>query len=185
MVITNDPELAAKARKLRDQAYESERRYLHKELGFSYRLTNIQAAIGLAQLERIEDFIRIRRRNAELYSRLLRNLPLRLPIEAEWAKNIYWMYTVLVEDNFGISRDTLSSILRQLNIDSRPFFYPIHLQPLYQHHFTGQIYPVAEDLSQRGLSLPSGNELNESQVSHIANAISSIYKQRVSTFHRI
>jgi perosamine synthetase len=174
MIVTDDPALAAKARKLRDQAYESERRFWHRELGFNYRMTNVQAAIGVAQMERIDEFINIRRRNARLFNELLGEVTgITLPPEASWAKNVYWMYSILVNDDFGMSRDQLAAYLKEQGIDTRPFFYPIHLQPLYEHQFRGENYPVAEELSKRGMNLPSGNNLTEAQVRRIADAIKS------------
>jgi len=141
-------------------------------LGFNYRMTNVQAAIGLAQMERIDKFIATRRRNAYLLNKLLSDIPgITLPPEAEWAKNVYWMYSIIIGDNFGMSRDDLMAHLKNHNIDSRPFFYPIHLQPLYAQQFDGERYPVAEELARRGINLPSGNELKEEQVQYIANTI--------------
>ena len=179
MLVTNNPKIAEKARKLRDQAYEKERRFWHRELGFNYRMTNVQAAIGLAQMERIDEFVNIRRRNARLFNELLANIPgITLPPEAKWAKNVYWMYSILVEDEFGMSRDELMAFLRSHGIDSRPFFYPIHLQPLYEPQFKGEKYPVAEELSRKGINLPSGNELTEEEVRYIADIIRLASKRR-------
>lgn len=180
MIVTNDADLAARVRKLRDQAYEKERRFWHRELGFNYRMTNLQAAIGLAQLERIDEFIHIRRRNAQLFNEALSEVPgLTLPPEADWAKNVYWMYSLLIaEDEFGMSRDELADYLKDQGIDTRPFFYPIHLQPLYEQHFKGESYPVAEELSNKGINLPSGNELTEAQVHYIVEAIKSAPRRR-------
>jgi len=178
MIVTNDATLAARARKLRDQAYEKERRFWHQELGFNYRMTNVQAAIGVAQMERIDEFINTRRRNAQLFNELLSEVPgLTLPPEAEWAKNVYWMYSLLVGDDFGMDRDQLADYLKSQGIDTRPFFYPIHLQPLYEQLFRGENYPVAEELSKRGINLPSGNELTETQVRRIAEEIKSAQKE--------
>jgi perosamine synthetase len=174
MIVTDDADLAAKARKLRDQAYEKERRFWHRELGFNYRMTNLQAAIGVAQMERIDEFVSIRRRNAQLFNKLLSEVPgLTLPPEASWAKNVYWMYSLLVDDDFGMSQDQLADYLKGQGVDTRPFFYPIHLQPLYEQQFRGESYPVAEELSKKGINLPSGNELTEAQVYRIADAIKS------------
>ena len=172
MIVTDDGSLAAKARKLRDQAYETERRFWHRELGFNYRLTNVQAAIGVAQMERIDEFVETRRRNAHLYNELLADTRgLGLPPQAEWARNVYWMYSLLVGDGFGMTRDELIASLRSQGVDSRPFFCAIHQQPLYQRQFERDQYPVAERLAQQGINLPSGNELSVVQVRRIANAI--------------
>jgi perosamine synthetase len=175
MIVTDDAEIAGRARKLKDQAYEQERRFWHRDLGFNYRMTNLQAAVGVAQMERIDEFINTRRKNAQLLNALLGQVPgLTLPPEAPWGKNVYWMYSLLVENEFGTTRDQLMDCLKGQQIDSRPFFYPLHLQPLYEHRFRGESYPVAEELSQKGINLPSGNELTEPQVRCIANAIRSL-----------
>jgi perosamine synthetase len=175
MIVTNSDELAEKARLLRDQAYEKQRRFLHKYVGFNYRLTNVQAAIGLAQFDRINEFVGTRRRNAHTYNTLLRDVTgVVLPPEARWAKNVYWMYSVLLTDEFGMDRDTLATRLREQGVDTRPFFYPIHLQPAYSALYEGENYPVAEKLSKVGMNLPSGNGLSEEQVIKVCEAIKTI-----------
>ena len=177
MIITNDAEITGRARKLKDQAYEQERRFWHQDLGFNYRMTNLQAAVGVAQMERIDEFINTRRKNAQLLNNLLGQVPgLSLPPEAPWARNVYWMYSLLVDNGFGITRDQLIDCLKAQRIDTRPFFYPVHLQPLYEHRFRGESYPIAEELSQKGINLPSGNDLTESQVRYIASAIGSLQR---------
>jgi perosamine synthetase len=183
MIVTNDAKLAARARKLRDQAYEKERRFWHTEMGFNYRLTNVQAAIGLAQLERITEFVETRRRSAKLMNELLRDEPgITLPPEQPWAKNVYWMYSALIDrERFGMGRDELMVELKKRGIDSRPFFFPLHQQALYQKDFKGERYPVAEGLAQKGINLPSGNELTEVDIRRIAGAIKSASRTRVLT----
>jgi len=182
MVATNDDEIAEKIRKLRDQGYNPKlRRWLiHDIIGFNYRMTNLQAAIGLAQLERIEEFIKRHRENAYYYNKLLKNIPgITLPPEAPWAKNVYWMYTVLIEDNFGISRDNLMKILlEKYNIDTRATFCPIHLQPPYKESYKNENYPIAEKLWEKGINLPSGNTLTKEQIKYIVDAIREIRQRR-------
>ena len=172
MVTTNDAELARIARRLRDHAFSDERHFWHKYLGFSYRMTNLQAAIGLAQTERLEEFVEIRRTNAARYTKALSKIPgLTLPVERPWARNVYWMYGVVVEDEFGISRDELRRRLARRGIETRTFFIPIHLQPIYYAHFQGQRYPVAEELCQRGLYLPSGATLTEAEITYVCEMV--------------
>ncbi|MFB0546590.1 MAG: DegT/DnrJ/EryC1/StrS family aminotransferase, partial [Anaerolineae bacterium] len=169
MLLTDDDELAERARFLKDHAMSKDKRYWHPEVGFNYRMTNIQAALGVAQLERIEEFIRIRRDNARRYNTLLEGVEgLTLPPEADWALNVYWMYSVLVEDQYGISRDELMVRLRERGIDSRPFFYPIHTMPPYR---TGQRLPVAEELARKGINLPSASTLTADQVEMICQVL--------------
>lgn len=169
LIVTNNEAWAKRAFFLENQGRYSDNPYWHPELAFNYRMTNVQAAIGLAQFERIDEMVAIRRRNADHYSRRLAEIPgLTLPPEASWAKNVYWMYSVLIEDDFGLDRDELRLRLRQANIDSRPFFYPVHTLPMYQ---TGQSLPVAEDLARKGLNLPSGATLTPEQIDYICDTL--------------
>jgi perosamine synthetase len=179
MVTTNDAEIARLGRRLRDHAFSDERHFWHKYLGFNYRMTNLQAAVGLAQTERLEEFVAIRRANAARYTRRLARLPgLTLPVERAWARNVYWMYGMVVEDAFGITRDELRRRLAQRGIETRTFFIPIHLQPIYHELFQGQRFPVAEELCRRGLYLPSGATLTEAEVSYICDAVAEAREER-------
>jgi perosamine synthetase len=169
MLTTDDDALAEKARQLRDHAMSPTRRYWHPVIGYNYRITNIQAALGVAQMERIEEFIARKRAIAALYCELLQGTPgLSLPIEEPWAKNVYWMFSVLVDDSFGISRDDLMAHLKTRRIDSRPFFYPIHTMPPYA---TGQSLPVAERLARQGINLPSSTALTDDDIRRVVGAI--------------
>jgi perosamine synthetase len=172
MVTTNDAELARLARRLRDHAFSDERHFWHKYLGYNYRMTNLQAAVGLAQTERLEEFVEIRRVNAARYTRLLSKIPgLTLPVERPWARNVYWMYGMLVEDEFGISRDELRQRLARRGIETRTFFIPIHVQPIYHADYRGQRYPVSEELCRRGLYLPSGATLTEAEIGYVCEMV--------------
>lgn len=177
MLTTNDPEIARVARKLRDHAFSHERHFWHEYLGFNYRMTNLQAAVGLAQTERLEDLVETRRVNAALYSDALCSIPgLVLPSEDANARSVYWMYGLLIEDQFGCSRDELRARLAGLGIETRTFFIPIHFQPVYFKRFRGQRYPVAEHLCQRGLYLPSGSSLTPADIEIVAKGISEAHK---------
>jgi len=180
MVVTNDKEVAERAMALKDLAFSKKRRFLHTDLGFNYRMTNIQAAIGLAQLEKIEELAERRRRNAHLYNNSLRNVKgIKLPIEKEWAKNVYWMYSIVVEEDFGISRDELMEKLKAKGIETRTFFIPMHQQPVFQEEmclFKGESYHVAEKLSKEGMYLPSSSGLKEDEINFICDAIKEMVK---------
>ena len=172
MVTTNDSEVAQLGRRLRDHAFSDERHFWHKYVGFNYRMTNLQAAVGLAQTERLQEFVEIRRANAKRYTRRLYRIPgLTLPVERPWARNVYWMYGVVVEDGFGITRDELRQLLARKGIETRTFFIPVHLQPIYYEAFKGQRFPVAEELCRRGFYLPSGATLTEAEISYICDAV--------------
>lgn len=169
MITTDDDGLAERAISLRDHGMSRERRYWHPVIGYNYRLTNLQAALGVAQMERIDGMLARKRAIAALYGDLLGGIPgVALPAEEPWAKNIYWMYSILVGDDFGITRDELMARLKVRLIDTRPFFNPIHLMPPYA---TGQSLPVAERLARQGLSLPSSAALTDRAVRRVASAI--------------
>jgi perosamine synthetase len=190
MVVTDDAALAERCFFLGNQARHKENPYWHPEIGYNYRMTNVQAALGVAQLERIEEFIAIRARNADHYRRRLSEVPgLSPPPCAEWAENVYWMYTVLVEEDYGLDRDSVMVRLRQQGIDTRPVFYPIHTLPMYNSprypvwgaEGTGgdsRGLPVAEELGRKGINLPSGATLRPEQVDLVCDALAGICQRR-------
>jgi len=172
LLVTNNEAWAKRAFFLENQGRYSDDPYWHPEIGFNYRMTNLQAAIGLAQFERIDEMITIRRRNAAHYNRRLSGAPgLTLPIEKEWAENVYWMYSVLIEDEFGLTRDETRAKLREAGIETRPFFYPVHTLPMYN---TGQSLPTAEELGRRGLNLPSSATLTPEQIDFVCDTLLSL-----------
>jgi perosamine synthetase len=179
MVITSDPRLADKARRLKDLAHSPGKRFLHTDLGFNYRMTNLQAALGVAQLKKINSHIEKKRRMAKEYEKGLKNIPgLRLPIEKPWAKSVYWMYGILVEKECGCSRDQLMERLKKKGIDTRSFFVPMHRQPVFSGR-GGKVkkvgpYPVAEKLSEQGFYLPSGLTISSEQIEYICRQIKKI-----------
>jgi perosamine synthetase len=181
MMVTNDQELAEKARWLRAHAFGREgKHFYHEALGFGYRMSGLQAALGLAQLERINQFVSIRRKNAKLYNSLLSELEGRitLPPEASWGKNVYWMYSILVGEQFGISRTRLMENLELEGIGTRTFFYPIHVQPFYSKQYQGEEFVVADRLSRKGVNLPSGNNLSHAEVEYVCSCIKKLANKR-------
>jgi perosamine synthetase len=178
MITTNDEILADLTRNLRDHAFSAERHFWHKYMGFNYRMTNLQAAVGLAQVEQLATVVESRRRNAALYTALLKDIPgLVTPPEAGYARSVFWMYSLLVEDEFGMDRDQLRAYLARRGIETRTFFIPMHLQPIYHDKFKGQSYPVSEMLCQRGFYLPSASSLTEAQIRHIVAIIHEAHKE--------
>ena len=178
MVVTDNPSIEAAARSLRNQAFAPGSRFVHSELGFNYRMTNLQAAVGVAQVRRIEDIVRRKRDNAAYYRRLLGAIPgLRLPPEAPWAASVFWAFAVVVNDDFGITRDALIRALAARGIETRPFFVPIHLQPLYAPLFAEERHDISEGLSERGLYLPSGTGLTTTEIDRVVEAVSDARKQ--------
>jgi len=178
MLVTNNEAVAERARSLKNLMFDKERTFIHSEAGFNYRMTNIQAAIGLAQFERIEETIEAKRRNARLYNSLLADVQgITAPKEMSWAKNVYWMYAVLVEDGFGASRDNLRKGLESRGIETRLLFAPAHMQPfLSDPGLSAKDYPVAEMLYKKGLYLPSAASLTRDEIEEVCNAIKDIQK---------
>jgi len=179
MVITNDDETAEKARALKDLAHMKGKRFLHDMVGYNYRMTNIQAAIGLAQLERLDEFAEMRRKNAQLYNELLGEVKgITTPVEKDYAKNVYWMYSITVGKEFGMTRDELMKRLAEKGIETRAFFIPVHKQPAFLEMglFKEESYPVSEEISQTGLYLPSSSGLKEEEINLICNTLREIQK---------
>jgi len=172
MCVTNSKRLAERMRILRDHGMNPGKRYWHDIIGFNYRMTNMQAGVGVAQLAKLNKFIKIKGEIARWYSTRLKELEskclLKLHPEMPWTKGIYWMYSVLVQDDFGISRDELMNRLELAGVEVRPLFYPIHMMPPYK---TGDRFPVAEELSRKGISLPSSVNLTTEQIEYITDTI--------------
>jgi len=171
MCLTNDEELAEKMKILRDHGMDPKRRYWHDVVGFNYRMTNLQAALGVAQLSKIEKFVEKKRRIARLYAEELSSIEgITLHPEMPWAKCVYWLYSILVDRKLGISRDKLAERLGSYGIETRSFFYPLHEMPPYQEH-ANLSYPASSDISGRGLNLPSSVKLSEEDIAYIAQKI--------------
>jgi perosamine synthetase len=174
MVLTNDARLAEKARSLRNLGFRPERRFLHAELGFNFRLTNLQAAIGLAQIERLEEILARKRWMGQAYTERLRDLPeVHLQVVQPWARPIYWMFGLVVDEATGLEASRLAARLREQGVETRPFFLGMHEQPALQRLglFHGERYPVAERIARQGLYLPSGLALTEAQLDHVCRAM--------------
>lgn len=173
MVVTNKADLAEKIRMLRDHGMSTKQHYWHPAIGYNYRLTNLQAAVGVAQMEKMDDILKSKRRIAQIYNEGLQNVPgISLAPEAPWASSVCWLYSVLIDGQlFGITRDQLMAKLQEQGIESRPFFPPLHTQPIYN---TGQNLPVAECLSATGLSLPSAVRLRTDEINRVIDAIAGI-----------
>jgi perosamine synthetase len=156
-----------------------EKRYWHDVVGYNYRLTNMQAAIGVAQMERIEYFVQHKRDLANAYHQALQHVEeIRLPSEAEWATSSYWLYTILLNDDGEIGRDDLIQRLLINGIEARPVFYPMHVMPPYSLFSGERSLKNTEIISRRGISLPSASTLTEKQVQEIASVIKNNFKTR-------
>lgn len=169
MLLMNDGELAARCRQLRDHGMPPERRYWHDEVGFNYRITNMQAAVGVAQMTRIDEVIRRKRAIAEQYADELADVPgITMAGEAEGTTSVFWMVSALIDPPCALNRDALVIALRAEGIDSRPFFHPLDTLPPYRSERPA---PVALDLSRRGINLPSAPTLTREQVSRICGTL--------------
>jgi len=178
MIVTNRADLAEKMGMLRDHGMSPERRYWHPVLGYNYRMTNIQAALGVAQMEKVDSILAAKQEIAYRYEEGLRNIPgIILPPKAPWAENVYWLYSILIyPQQFGMSRDNLVQILAEQMVDTRPLFPPVHLQPIYD---TQQSLSIAEQLSKAGLSLPSAATLATSEIDRVVTVIKSVYNESI------
>ena len=177
MVLTNNLEHAEKARSLRNLCFRRERRFYHTELGHNFRLTNLQAAVGLAQLERIDDLVARKRWMGQAYTERLRDIPgLQLPVEEPWAKNVYWMYGVVLDKSTGLDAVEFAGRLREQGVDTRPFFLGMHEQPVFLEDglFQGEQYLVGEHIAKQGLYLPSGLALTEAQLDQVCEAVRKV-----------
>ena len=175
MVVTDDEQLAEDCRSLRNLCFQSQERFVHERLGWNYRMTNMQAALGLAQLERLDEFVERKRRMGAKYTKMLRGLKnVQLPLsKMNYANNIYWVFGLLLKDSIEFDAKEAIKRLKEENIDCRPFFYPMHQQPVLikMGFFRSESYPVAERLSNRGLYIPSGMALTDEQINQVAKKV--------------
>lgn len=175
MIVTDDDALAERCRSLRNLSFQPARRFVHEELGWNFRMTNLQAALGVAQLERLDEFIGRKRRMGRLYTELLDGLKgVQLPVsKTGFADNHYWVYGVVLDDDVPFDAAEAMKRLGQMGIGTRPFFWPMHEQPVFRRAglFAGDRHPVAERIARRGFYLPSGLALTEEQIAASAAAL--------------
>jgi perosamine synthetase len=181
MILTSDTHVAERARSYRNLCFRPEKRFYHTELGYNFRMTNLQAAIGVAQMDRIDEFIGIKRRLGAHYRDRLSQIPgVRCQIEKPWARTVYWMYCIELDSALGVDAETMMSELRKHEIGTRPFFLGLHEQPALHRLglFTGEKHPVTERIARQGLYLPSGLTLTEKQVDKVVKAVNAILKAK-------
>jgi perosamine synthetase len=181
MIVTDDPILAERCRSLRNLCFKKGRRFVHDELGWNLRMTNLQAAIGLAQLERLDQFTTIKKRMGALYRERLASFP-QLELQSEqtsYAENIYWVFGVVLSDTLPFDAEEAARRLSALGIGTRPFFWPMHEQPVFQRMglFRDESHPVSERIARRGFYLPSGMALNEQQIHRSADSLIGILQK--------
>lgn len=184
MVLTSNPKMAERAASYRNLCFRPEKRFYHTELGYNFRMTNLQAAIGLAQMDRIEEFIQIKRRLGEYYCEKLSTIKgIKCQTEKPWAKMVYWMYCIELESGLRLDADTMMKELGKKGIGTRPFFLGLHEQPVLHNLglFKGEHYPVTEQIARQGLYLPSGLTLTEKQVDEVVAAVSEVLTSQAYT----
>ncbi len=179
MCLTNDDNLSERCKSLRNLCFEKKRRFIHNELGWNYRMTNLQAAIGLAQLEKLEYHIFLKKKIGDLYQQKLKNIKnIQLPLEkTDYAENIYWVFGIVISKDFQFSNLNIIEELNKKGIGARPFFYSLHKQPIFSKmklSFGGS-FPVSENLSEKGFYIPSGLGLKLNQIDRVVKEMKLIF----------
>lgn len=178
MLVCNDPDLAERCRGLRNLCFQARKRFVHEELGWNYRMTNLQAALGLAQLERLDLFVTRKRAMGLRYAGCLAGLAgLQLPAaRREYADSIYWVFGVVLADDIPFDAEEAMKRLGSVGVGTRPFFWPMHEQPVFRKMglFSQERYPVAERLARRGFYLPSGLALTEQQMDTVVESLARL-----------
>jgi len=178
MLVTDDEGLAERCRSLRNLCFQPDKRFVHEELGWNMRMSNVQAAIGLAQLERLDEFVSRKRAMGRRYSQQLSGVQgLQLPLASnDYAENIYWVYGLVLDDNLEIDASAAIRKMSALDIGTRPFFWPMHEQPVLRESgwVSDVSLPVAERIARRGFYLPGGLALSDSQIDRVTGAVREI-----------
>ena len=179
MIVTNDKAIANRCASLKNLCFKNEKRFIHEELGWNYRMTNLQAALGLGQLMDLKNRIKKKRWIGELYNKIISDdLPVRKPIKkVSYAENIYWVYTLVLDDPSKDANEIMD-ILKNKGIGCRPFFYPIHKQPVFLKKglFKDLNLPNSEKLYKKGFYLPSGLTLDYKKIEFISETINQVLK---------
>lgn len=183
MVVTDDEILAERCRTLRNLCFRKDIRYVHDEISDNYRFTNLQAAVGLAQLERLDEFVQIKRDMGKFYTEKLQGVRgIQLPIEkTSYADNIYWVYGIVLKNEVEIDNREIQKLLANEGIGTRTFFWCIHEQPVYKKMglFNGEQYKNAEYLARKGFYIPSGLALTKEQMSKVVDGVVKVIKSLI------
>jgi perosamine synthetase len=178
MLVTNDPELRDRCRALRNLCFDNANRFVHHQLGWNYRMTNLQAALGVAQLENLDAIVTRKRAMGKLYTELLKDVPgLQLPMaQTDYAQNIYWVYAIVLKDSMPFDAKQIMNRLGEYGIGSRPFFFPMHQQPVFKNMnlFQDVSCPVAETIARTGFYIPSGTALTDHQIQQVAETVKKV-----------
>lgn len=177
MLLTSDDHLAKRCRDLRNLCFRPERRFLHTELGHQYRMTNMQAAVGVNQVRRIEDIVERKRAIAADYTARLAGIPgVQLPMEENWGRSVFWVYPLLLAEDHPLDAASFAAAMREEGVETRPFFLGMHEQPVFHDMglFLGETYPVTERIARKGLYIPSGLAITDAQMDHVCAAVRKI-----------
>ncbi len=178
MIVTDNEELAERCRSLRNLCFQPQKRFVHEEVGWNFRFTNLQAAVGLAQLEKLDEHIKRKRRMGKLYTELLYGIPkLQLPLPiTDYAENVYWVYGIILKDQVLFDVEETMCRLKEKGIGARLFFWPMHEQPVFRKMglFKNEKYPIAERIARRGFYIPSGLALTDEQMVCVAEAVHDV-----------
>ncbi|MDP2856767.1 MAG: DegT/DnrJ/EryC1/StrS family aminotransferase [Bacillota bacterium] len=180
IILTDDASLAERCRSLRNLCFSAERRFVHYELGWNYRMSNLQAALGVAQLEELDEFVAIKRRMGRRYQELLEGAGgVQTPVaRTDYAENIYWVFGLVLRETTPFDAAVAMERLAEQGVGTRPFFWPMHEQPVFRRMglFQGERHPVAERIARRGFYLPSGLALTDEQLAKAAGALTGIVR---------
>lgn len=175
MIVTDDDQLASECRSLRNLCFQPQKRFVHDRLGWNLRMTNLQAALGVAQLERLTEFVQRKREMGAAYQEGLAGVAdLQLPLAStHYAENIYWVFGLVLDDCVPFDAEEAMARLGKLGVGTRPFFWPMHEQPVFLRMglFRGESYPVSERLARRGFYVPSGLGLTREQQDVVIHAV--------------
>jgi perosamine synthetase len=177
MVLTNDQTVADRAASYRDLCFKPSKRFYHTELCYNFRMSNLQAALGVAQLERIEEFVSIKRMLGQYYREKLQDVPyVRFQVEKPFARTVHWMYAIELDEESEIDAERMIGLLKERHIGARPFFIGLHAQPVFSRMglFRGGAYPNTDRAHERGLYLPSGLALTTEQIDTVCDALQDI-----------
>ncbi len=180
MLLTDNEYLAQRCRSLRNLCFQPQKRFVHEELGWNMRMSNLQAALGVAQLERLDEFIARKRHIGQCYTQALSGIPgLQLPLpQTDYADNIYWVYGLVLKDEVPFDAQEAMRRLAESKIGTRPFFYPMHEQPVFQKMglFDEVSCPIAEKIARRGFYIPSGMALTDEQIFRVVQVVTELFK---------
>ena len=178
MVLTDSDHLADRCLSLRNLCFQPEKRFVHKELGWNFRMSNVQAAVGVAHLERLDEYVLRKRQIGKRYTELLTKMPgIQLPKPGtSYANNVYWVYGIILGNEIPFDAGHAINQFTRREIGTRPFFWPMHEQPVFRKMglFKGEKYPVSERIARRGFYLPSGLNLSDAQLKMVVKVMHEV-----------